>query len=130
MVYSPTGSSDLLLIPSCMTSNFLYLNFSILHSSSLWRTDTIVFAKLNTLPLSNNPPVSIKPPPPPLNVFETNKPSGGLRGFTVSPICPAPVTGPHMDGWKTMRKQSELWTTVNGHLRDRHQVSILERSIL
>ena len=82
MVYSPTGSSDLFLIPGCMTSNFLYLNFSTLYSSSLWRTDTIVFAKLNTLPLN--------------------------RGFTVSPICPEPVTGPFRDGWETMRKQSEL----------------------
>ena len=35
---------------------FLYLSFSTLNSSSLWRTDTIVFAKLV------KPPVSIKPP--------------------------------------------------------------------
>ena len=47
MVYLPTGSSDLFLILSCMTSNFLCLSFSTLHSSSLWRTDTIVWAKLN-----------------------------------------------------------------------------------
>ena len=53
------------------------------NSSSLWRTNTIVFAKLN------KPLVSIKPPPPPppaphLNAFEINKLLGGLnRGFTV-----------------------------------------------
>ena len=56
MAYSPTGSSDLFLILGCTTSNFLYLSFSTLNSSSLWRTDTIVFAKLV------KPPVSIKPP--------------------------------------------------------------------
>ena len=28
MVHSPDGSSDLFLIPSCMTFNFLYLSFS------------------------------------------------------------------------------------------------------
>ena len=28
MVHSPAGSSDLFLIPSCMTFNFLYLSFS------------------------------------------------------------------------------------------------------
>ena len=39
-----------------MISNFLYLSFSTFYSSSLWRTDTIVFAKLN------KPHVSIKPP--------------------------------------------------------------------
>ena len=30
-----------------MTSNFLYFSFSTLHSSSLWRNDTIVCGKLN-----------------------------------------------------------------------------------
>ena len=51
--------------------------FHFVFSCSLWRTDTIVFAKLNTC----KPPVSIKSPS---NVFEINKPSGGLnRGFTV-----------------------------------------------
>ena len=35
----------------CMTSNFLYLSFSNLYSSSLWWTDTIVFAKSNKPPL-------------------------------------------------------------------------------
>ena len=52
MDYSPTGSSDLFLILGCMTSNFLYLSLSTLNSSSLWRTDTIVFAKLDKPPRS------------------------------------------------------------------------------
>ena len=50
------GSSDLLLILSCMTSDFLYLSFSTLHSSSLWRTDTTIYAKLNKPSLPNKPP--------------------------------------------------------------------------
>ena len=56
-----------------MTSNFLYLGLSSFYYSSLRKTDTIVFAKLN------------KPPPPrasllssPSSVFEINKPPGGL----------------------------------------------------
>ena len=52
-----------------MTSNFLYLSFSTLYSSSLWRTDTIVFAKLNTPPVPRKPTPNvfeIIPPPPPL----------------------------------------------------------------
>ena len=71
MAYSPTGSSDLFLILGCMTSNFLYLSLSTLNSSSLWRTDTIVFAKLVKPPIK--PPlkcVSNKQAPPP--------PGGGL----------------------------------------------------
>jgi len=84
MVYEPAGSSDLFLIRGCMTSasNLLYVNFSTLYHSSLWRTDTIVFAKLNKPSLSNKPPVSINPPPQmslkyisPLN-----------RGFAVFPL--------------------------------------------
>ena len=57
--------------PCCMTSNFLYLSFSTLHptSSSLWRTDTIGWTKLN------KPHISTKVP---LNVFEINKPLGCL----------------------------------------------------
>ena len=38
----PTGSLDLFLILDRTTSNFLYLSFFTLFSSSLWRTDTIV----------------------------------------------------------------------------------------
>ena len=64
MVDSSTGSSDLYLIRGCMTStsNLLYLNFSTLYHSSLWRTDTIVFAKLNKPSLSNKPPRLYQPP--------------------------------------------------------------------
>ena len=36
----------------CMTFNFLYSSFSTLYCSSLWRTVTIVFAKLNKPPFS------------------------------------------------------------------------------
>ena len=50
MVYSPVGSSDLFLILGCMTSNFLYLNFSTFHASFLWRADSTIFAKLNKFP--------------------------------------------------------------------------------
>ena len=56
MVYSPAGSSDLFFILGCMTSNFLYLSFSTLLSSSLWRTDNIVFAQMYEL---NKPPGEI-----------------------------------------------------------------------
>ena len=61
-----------------MTSNFLYLSFSTLHSRSLWKTDTTIFTKLNKPPLSNKPPrlyytppsnkskiIILSPPPPP-----------------------------------------------------------------
>ena len=58
MVYSPTGSSDLFLNLGCMTLNFLHLSLSTFYSSSLWRTDTIVFAKLNKPHVSITPPVS------------------------------------------------------------------------
>ena len=63
MVYSPAGCLDLFLILGCVISNFLYLSFSTLYSSSLWRTDTIVFAKLNEPLLSNKPSVSLTSPP-------------------------------------------------------------------
>ena len=79
MVYSPTGSSYLFFILGCMTSNFLYLYFSTLYSTFLWRTDTITFAK------SNKPPTSQIPLPLHSNVFEINKTPrvGFKRGFTV-----------------------------------------------
>ena len=67
MVYSPTEGWDLFLILCCMTSYLLYLSFSTLFFSSSWRTDTIVFAKLNW------PPSQISPPPS--NVFEISPPS-------------------------------------------------------
>ena len=63
MVYLPSGS----------TSNLLkmYLSFSTLYSSSLGRTDTIVFSQLIS-------------PRPASNGLEINKPPRGLnRGFTV-----------------------------------------------
>ena len=53
MVHSPTGSLDLLLILGCLTSNFSYLWFSTLYSSSFGMTETIVFAKQNKTPISN-----------------------------------------------------------------------------
>ena len=64
------------LAHGCITFNFLYLSFSTLYSSALWRTDTIIFAKLNKSPLSNNPP------PPSPSGFEINK-WGLNRKFTV-----------------------------------------------
>ena len=69
MGYLPTGSSDLILFFGCMTSNFLYLSFSTLYSSSLLRTDTIVFSKLNKPP---------SPLSPPSNGLEMNMPPKGL----------------------------------------------------
>ena len=68
-VYLPAESSDLFLIIGCMTSNLLYLSFSTLYSSSSWRTDTIVFAKLNKRPppppLHKRASSQLSPPPPP-----------------------------------------------------------------
>ena len=75
MVDSPTGRSDFFLVHGCMASNFLQLNFSSVYSSASWRTDDIVFAKLNKSPLSNNPP-------PSPNGFEINK-WGLNRRFSV-----------------------------------------------
>ena len=76
MVYSPTESSDLFLILGCMTSDFLSLSFSTLFFSSLWTTNTIIFAKLNKSPLSNKPPRLYRektPPPPPSFPWELYK---------------------------------------------------------
>ena len=50
MVYLPPASLKLFLIFGRMTLDFLFLSFSTLHSSSLWKTDTIFFAKLNKPP--------------------------------------------------------------------------------
>ena len=47
-----------------MTSKFLYLNLFALYSSSLWRTDTIVFAKFNRLLSQISPPSLLSPYPP------------------------------------------------------------------
>ena len=58
MVDSPARSLDVFLIFDCMTSNFLHLSFSTLNSSCLWRTDTIIFAKLSKTPnLYEAPPL-------------------------------------------------------------------------
>ena len=83
MVYSPNRSLDLFLILGCMISNFLYLSFSSFYSSSLWRTDTFVFAKLNKPPSQVSIPSLLTPPPPSSNVLELNKPPGGNSGLTV-----------------------------------------------
>ena len=56
MVYSCVGNSDLFFILGCMNSSFLYLSFSTLHPSSLWRTDTTIFTKFDKPPLSNKSP--------------------------------------------------------------------------
>ena len=57
-----------------MTFNILYLASSNLYSSSLWKTNTIVFSKLNKLlPWI----IIIKLPPPPSDVFKINKPLPG-----------------------------------------------------
>ena len=69
MVYSPTGGSDLFLIPGCMTDlQLLVLELSTFSSSTLWRTDTIVFSKFH------KPSVSVNPYSKGL---EINKPPGG-----------------------------------------------------
>ena len=56
MVYSPTPGSDYSVSdPQLQDSNFLYLSYSTLYSSPLWRTDTIIFSKLNKAPLPFTP---------------------------------------------------------------------------
>ena len=50
MVYSRIASSDLLSIFSYMTSNLMYLSFSTLRSSYLWRIDNVIFTKLDKPP--------------------------------------------------------------------------------
>ena len=47
MVYSRTASSGLLSIFSYMTSNLIYLSFSTLRSSFLWRIDNVIFINLD-----------------------------------------------------------------------------------
>ena len=73
MLYSSTGSSDLFLYPCAFCFwYFLYLSFSTLYFSSLWRSR-----------LSNTRHVYLRPPPPPTpsNVFEINKTMGGGGGL-------------------------------------------------
>ena len=79
MVYLPTGSSDLIPDPRLHDLNFLFLSYSILCSSSLWRTDTIDVSKLNKPPRS--PP---HPQPNGLEINKADKPPSGLNtGLTV-----------------------------------------------
>ena len=81
MVYSPTWSSDLFLILVCISSKFLYFSFSTL-PSSLWRTDTIFFAKLNKpSPLSHKPHVFIKLSPSQMSCPEE------LKGNLENRLC-------------------------------------------
>ena len=84
MVYSPTGSLDLFLILGCMTSNFLYLSFSTLYSSSLWRTDTIVFSKLSQPPLKYAPYLTWQVEGGALTVFSINRPGRLLNFWTLT----------------------------------------------
>ena len=62
MIYSSVGISDLFdPWPHDLQRLELELK-STLYSSSLWRTDTTIFPKFNTPPLSNkHSPVSVKP---------------------------------------------------------------------
>ena len=64
-------------------------DFPLCILSSLWRTDTIIFVKLNEPPSQISPPSLLSSPP---NVFEINKPprEGGLinRGFTIYILSP------------------------------------------
>ena len=65
------GSFDLFLIFSYMTYNFTCLSFSTLCSNSLWKIDTITFAKLNTAsPPQKSCPSLLRPHPPPSNGIE------------------------------------------------------------
>ena len=61
MVYSPTGSSDLVLVLGCLTFNFLYSGASTFYFSYLSKTDT-----------------KISPPANPLERVKINKPPGGF----------------------------------------------------
>ena len=61
-------------VPWLHDLQLLSLSFSSLHPSFLWRTDTIVFAKLTKPSLSSKPSS---------NVFEINKPRPRGLDFTV-----------------------------------------------
>ena len=69
-----------------MTSKFLYLNLFALYSSSLWRTDTIVFAKFNRLPSQISPPSLLSPYPPRM-----------FLNYISSPLPPPPPVGLNKD---------------------------------
>ena len=72
-----------------MTSNFLFLSFSTLHSRSLWRTDTTIVAKFNKPPPPLDKSPSLLSAPSPLRPLKLvwnkyNKPAQGVNGvFTV-----------------------------------------------
>ena len=54
IVYSPSGSLDLFLILSCLTSNLLVLGlFHLAFFCFLWGSNTSIFARLNTCPPSH-----------------------------------------------------------------------------
>ena len=57
MVYLPTGSLGWFWSSAAWPPTFLFVSFSTLYSSSLWRTATIVFSKLNNGPLPNMSPL-------------------------------------------------------------------------
>ena len=70
MVYSPAGFVFDLWLHDLELLELKLFHFGFyMHCSSLWRTDTIVFAILNKPHLSNKPYS---------NVFEVNKPLQGL----------------------------------------------------
>ena len=86
-----------------MISNFLYLSFSTLYSSSLWRTDTVVFAKWNKLPLLN------KPPPPRL-YWHPLKPWGILEDSRYSSW----QRSLHKQGYSLISIRRDAWWRNNG----------------
>ena len=92
MVYSPTGSSHL----------FMILGFSTLYSSSLWRTDTIVFAKSNKLPLWN------KLPPPQVCLKYIRPPGGLIEDFNKQNCLP----GNELNINGVTKKSLRFWTKI------------------
>ena len=89
MVHSPTGSSHL----------FMILGFSTMYSSSLWRTDTIVFAKLNKLP----------PPPPQVCLKQISPPGGSIEDFNKQNCLP--VNELNING--VTKKNLRFWTKIS-----------------
>ena len=88
MVHSPTGSSHL----------FMILGFSTMYSSSLWRTDTIVFAKLNKLP-----------PPPRVCLKQISPPGGLIEDFNKRNCLP--VNELNING--VTKKNLRFWTKIS-----------------
>ena len=73
MIYSHAGSWDLFFISGYLISNFVCLFSLYVLVFTENSVDTITFAQLNM------PSLSVKTPPPPLNVLEINKPNGGAK---------------------------------------------------